>query len=163
MWWNTFKAKPPLLFNQSVYKTRKFSLLLVCLIISIVQTTAKITFKKNPCELGVSSALEALKCFPRISSKKEINLDFKVFYNLSSIYYSGLIFHYFLHIGMYLSSCSTTPLFLHIHTFSIFSFHACAQGVLSKWYIPAFHLILPTLQNRLQMLTLSMESFQKAP
>lgn len=151
------------LFNESIYKNLMFSLPLVCLILSILQTTAKIIFQNNPCELGVSSVLEVLKCSPQHFLQKRINLDFKVVYNLSSMYYSGLIFHYFLHTDIHLSSNSTTPLFLHICTLSIFSFHAYPQGVLTKWYTPGL-LPYPTYTSKSSSnVNLSMESFQKAP
>lgn len=123
-----------------------FSLPLVCLILSILQTTAKIIFQNNPCELGVSSVLEALKCFPKHFLQKRINLDFKIVYNLSSMYYSGLIFHYFLHIDIYLSSNSTTPFSTHMY-FVYFQF-PCLSSRCSLQMIYSCILPYPTYTSK---------------
>lgn len=75
------------------FKKLMFSLPLVCLSTSILHITAKIIFQKNLSELGLP--LQTLESYPQpFLQKKPIKVDFKVLYNLSSIYHAGLIFHY---------------------------------------------------------------------
>lgn len=134
-----------------------FSLPLVCLIISILYTTAKIISQKNRSELGTSLFYKLGNVAHSLSSKKQS----KVFYNLSSIYHTGLIFHYFLYINIHLSSNSTT-IFLNI--LCLFSVSTPVLKVFSPNDIfLSSTLILLTIQNLPQMLTPMDGVFSEGP
>lgn len=84
------------------FKKLMFSLPLVCLSPSTLHITAKLIFQKNLCELGLS--LQTQEYYPQPFLQKTIKMDFKVLYNLNSIYHAGLIFHYSLYIDINFSS-----------------------------------------------------------
>lgn len=96
------QSQAAIIIHPMPFKKLMFSLLLVCLSTSILHITAKIIFQKNLSELGLS--LQTLECYPQPFLQKTINMDFKVLYNLSSIYHAGLILHYSLYIDIHLSS-----------------------------------------------------------
>ena len=121
------QAKPPWLFNQARDRNLMFSLPLAGLIL-----LSCLSLQNN---LPVDPFW--IKRCPQPFLQKRINLDLKVPYNLSSIYHSGLTFHYFLYTDIDLSSNSTNSLIFLKHTLSISSFHVL--NVLSTGYTPASH------------------------